>query len=207
MKGSGKKVTVVGFGPRLLSTLIDGSMVAFLGFVLALVVSFIAIFIFKTDWQNTSRLEIWVMVSVALFSIFYYVGSWTGGGQTLGKTIVGLKVTASDGSHLTTGKALLRYFGYIINAIPLSIGFLWAAFDPKRQGWHDKIAGTVVVYEEENFSPEDTVEFVPSDLNRKGWVWGFLWIFSTLLFPIGGLAGLITVGPFVTLALINFFQK
>jgi uncharacterized RDD family membrane protein YckC len=40
---------------------------------------------------------------------------------------------------------LARYVGYIISTIPLCLGFLWVGFDSKKQGWHDKIAGTVVV--------------------------------------------------------------
>ncbi|RYY81863.1 MAG: RDD family protein, partial [Comamonadaceae bacterium] len=34
---------------------------------------------------------------------------------------------------------------YFVSAIPLCIGFLWVAWDPRKQGWHDKLAGTVVV--------------------------------------------------------------
>lgn len=36
-------------------------------------------------------------------------------------------------------------FAYYVPAIPLCLGFLWVAFDSKMQGWHDKLAGTVVV--------------------------------------------------------------
>jgi len=42
-------------------------------------------------------------------------------------------------------RGLLRYVGFIIAAIPLLIGLIWAAFDSRKQGWHDKIAGTVVI--------------------------------------------------------------
>jgi len=38
-----------------------------------------------------------------------------------------------------------RYFAYFISTIPLCLGFLWITFDRKKQGWHDKLAGTVVV--------------------------------------------------------------
>lgn len=209
-KNSAKKVTVVGFGPRLLSTLIDGALVGFLGFMLAFVIGFIAILVnvFRWDWeQGSGPLELLTVLSVVVFSIIYYVGSWTGDGQTLGKTAVGLRVVGSDGSQLTTGKALLRYIGYFVNATLLSIGFLWAAFDPKRQGWHDKIASTVVLYMDDQFSPADEVDFVPSDVNHKGWIWGFLWLFSALFLPIGALAGLVTVGPFITVTLVNLVRN
>jgi uncharacterized RDD family membrane protein YckC len=40
---------------------------------------------------------------------------------------------------------VLRYVGFVISIIPLAIGLIWAGFDPRKQGWHDKIAGTYVV--------------------------------------------------------------
>ena len=207
-KNSTKKVTVIGFGPRLLATLIDSAMVGFLGFTVILVISLIVIFvnIFKPE-QLFESLAPLLVVGVLILSIFYFVGFWTGGGQTMGMTVLGMKVVTSDGSQLSTGKALLRYFGYILNAILLSIGFLWVAYDPKRQGWHDKIAGTLVVYVGDEFSPSDKVDFVPSDIGHKGWIWAVLWAASALLLPIGGLAALFTVGPFIAFTLASFIQK
>ena len=34
--------------------------------------------------------------------------------------------------------------GYVVSSMVCYIGLIWAAFDPRKQGWHDKIAGTVV---------------------------------------------------------------
>ncbi len=45
----------------------------------------------------------------------------------------------------STWSAGCCYAGYIISAIPLLLGFIWAAFDARKQGWHDKIASTVVI--------------------------------------------------------------
>ena len=38
-----------------------------------------------------------------------------------------------------------RYLGYYVSTIPLMLGFLWVAFDARKQGWHDKMANTVVI--------------------------------------------------------------
>jgi len=46
---------------------------------------------------------------------------------------------------MSYGIAFLRWVSYFISALPLYIGFVWAAFDGKKQAWHDKIAGTVVI--------------------------------------------------------------
>jgi uncharacterized RDD family membrane protein YckC len=56
-----------------------------------------------------------------------------------------MKVIRVDGSALDLGRAIARYAGYLVSIIPLFLGFIWIAFDARKQGWHDKIADTVVV--------------------------------------------------------------
>lgn len=199
-----KKVTVVGFGPRLLATMIDGVMIGFLVFLLTFIISFIGMManLFNPR-QVEGSLELLISLSVLSFSIFYYIGSWTKNGQTLGNMVVGLKVVGMDGSRLTLGRALIRYFGYIINASLFSIGFLWAAFDSKRQGWHDKLAKTLVVYSDTTFNAAERVDFVPSDIDQKGWKWAALWIVAALILPVGTLAGLLTLGPYIIISLVK----
>ncbi len=51
-----------------------------------------------------------------------------------------------DGRKISFGRAILRFFAYWISAIPFFLGFFWVLWDPKRRGWHDKIAGTQVLY-------------------------------------------------------------
>src|ERR671935_198559 len=82
-----------------------------------------------------------------LLSLLYYVFFWStyGGGQTLGMRVLKLKVVKTDGTMLDLVGAFIRYVGFVISAIALGIGFIWAAFDANKQGWHDKIAGTYVV--------------------------------------------------------------
>jgi uncharacterized RDD family membrane protein YckC len=80
--------------------------------------------------------------------VVYFVYFWSaGGGQTPGMRLFGLRVVKTDGSRVSVGTAILRYIGTIINSIifGLPIGWIWAAFDKNKQGWHDKIAGTYVV--------------------------------------------------------------
>jgi uncharacterized RDD family membrane protein YckC len=78
--------------------------------------------------------------------IAYFIYFWTRPeGQTLGMKAVHIRVVKTDGSQLTVGTAAVRYLGMIVSALVLYIGFIWAAFDSNKQGWHDKIAGTYVV--------------------------------------------------------------
>lgn len=80
-----------------------------------------------------------------LFHIAYFVGFWIWRGQTPGKIITGIKVIRTDSSPVDWRYALIRYLGCIASAIILFIGFIWIAFDKRKQGLHDKLADTYVV--------------------------------------------------------------
>jgi uncharacterized RDD family membrane protein YckC len=66
-------------------------------------------------------------------------------GQTLGKSMLGLRVVKADGTPLTDADALLRYVGYYLNSFFFGLGWIWALFDSEKQGLHDKLARTYVV--------------------------------------------------------------
>jgi uncharacterized RDD family membrane protein YckC len=89
------------------------------------------------------------VIGAVTFLVTYFgypVFFWVLIGQTPGKRLLGLRVIRTDGQQLGVGRAVLRVFGYWISAIPLFFGFAWILFDGQRQGWHDKIAGTYVIY-------------------------------------------------------------
>lgn len=63
-----------------------------------------------------------------------------------GKILLGLKIVDADtGQNLNFKKAVIRYLGYFPAMMVLFIGIFWIAFDPRKQGWHDKMANTVVI--------------------------------------------------------------
>lgn len=71
---------------------------------------------------------------------------WVKYGATPGKLALSLRVVdAHTGKNITVGKSILRLLGYIVSALPLCLGFFWIVFDSKKRGWHDLIAGTVVI--------------------------------------------------------------
>jgi uncharacterized RDD family membrane protein YckC len=80
------------------------------------------------------------LASAAYFTYFHGLT-----GQTPGKMAMKLQVIQISGERMTFGLAFLRWVGYILSGIFLYLGFLWIAWDGRKQGWHDKIAGTVVV--------------------------------------------------------------
>jgi uncharacterized RDD family membrane protein YckC len=85
-------------------------------------------------------------LAVLLFIPAYFVLFWVLVGATPGKHILGLKVMRAGGQRISWARAIVRFFGYWISALPLFLGFLWILVDTRRQGWHDKLAGTIVAY-------------------------------------------------------------
>ncbi len=136
-----------GFWIRLLAYVVDSLIVASPVALIAFAVllgpgqSLNEIATSPTDPRiSTIRLAA-LLVGAAYFAFFWSLGS------TPGMRLFGLRVV--DSSSRTTiglGRALLRYLGFLISGVCCYIGLIWAAFDGQKQGWHDKIASTVVVY-------------------------------------------------------------
>ncbi len=71
---------------------------------------------------------------------------WKYKSATPGKMMIhAIIVDANTGKKPSTGQLVGRYFAYILSMLPLFLGFLWVAWDPRKQAWHDKLANTVVV--------------------------------------------------------------
>jgi uncharacterized RDD family membrane protein YckC len=70
---------------------------------------------------------------------------WKLKGSTIGGIICGLRVVRLDGRPIDWPTAIVRALSCFLSLVVAGLGFLWIAIDDGRQGWHDKIAGTVVV--------------------------------------------------------------
>ena len=83
----------------------------------------------------------WVLPALAA------VACWRYRSATPGKMIVSAWIVdARSGQQPSLVQCLVRYFAYVLSALPLGLGFVWIAFDPRKQAWHDKLAGTVVTW-------------------------------------------------------------
>lgn len=131
----------VGFWPRLGAALIDAVLVLVLTFPLLSAIYGAGYWTSEKFIQGPADLLIsWVLPAVAS------VWLWVATGQTPGKMAIGARIVDAETGHpISIGKAIARYLSYFISAIGLCIGYLWVGWDPKKQGWHDHIAGTVVV--------------------------------------------------------------
>jgi uncharacterized RDD family membrane protein YckC len=120
---------IASFGARFIAYFIDAII---LGIISGLVVA------------TTGRGESFALSTLVSFLYYWYF--WTNhDGQSPGKRIMKIKVVKTTGEPLTAVDVLARVFGYWLSGMAFGLGFLWAAFDSKSQGWHDKIAGTYVV--------------------------------------------------------------
>ncbi|MBS1207662.1 MAG: Conserved rane protein [Proteobacteria bacterium] len=80
---------------------------------------------------------------------------WLKRQATPGKDAVSaMIVDAKTGEPPTTTQLVIRYLGYYVSTIPLGLGLIWVAFDARKQGWHDKMAGTVVIRRKKTHAPE-----------------------------------------------------
>jgi uncharacterized RDD family membrane protein YckC len=146
-----------GFGLRFVARLLDSLILGipfgvFFALIGGLAVASVSTTVDANGNVNTvaaggaGGLLILLYLALLVVTVLYFVVLWSRGG-TIGQRLLKLRVVdATTGANISMGKAFLRYVGLIIAAIPCYLGLLWVIWDPRKQGWHDKIAGTVVTH-------------------------------------------------------------
>lgn len=140
-----------GFWLRFVASLIDTVI-----FTVVLMVP-LALIYGERYWIDETMVHgFWDVVLTYIVPFIATVWFWQRYLGTPGKMALRLRVVdARTGAPLPMGQCVLRYIGYFVSALPLCLGFLWVAFDARKQGWHDKIAGSVVIFE-----PREPAHFV-----------------------------------------------
>ena len=82
----------------------------------------------------------YILPAVAVI-IFWIYKSATPGKMATNLTIV----DAKTGDKPSKAQFIGRYFAYYVSLLPLFLGIIWVGIDKRKQGWHDKLAGTVVI--------------------------------------------------------------
>jgi uncharacterized RDD family membrane protein YckC len=106
-----------------------------------------------------------VGLSGMLVVAVYGIVGWSLNGVTVGNLVMGVRVIKADGGRVSTGRAATRMFGAYFSGLLFFLGFIWVIFDKRRQGWHDKLAGTVVLYDWPAM-PDD--QFLRDQLRKRG---------------------------------------
>jgi uncharacterized RDD family membrane protein YckC len=98
-------------------------------------------------WTSPDNVQgFWDILLQYIAPIVITVWFWTKYLGTPGKLVLRLRVVdAQTGQAISTPKAIGRYLGYYVSALALLVGFFWVGIDKKKQGFHDKLAGTVVI--------------------------------------------------------------
>ncbi|HHW31277.1 MAG TPA: zinc-ribbon domain-containing protein [Clostridiaceae bacterium] len=121
-----------GFWKRFAASLIDGIILgladALIGFVFG---------------KSSGRID--YIISTIIGWLYFSLMESSEKQATLGKMALGIYVTDNYGNRITFGRATGRYFGKIVSALTLCIGYIMAAFTEKKQALHDMMAGCVVL--------------------------------------------------------------
>ena len=138
------RLEYVGFWKRVVATLID--VVILLVITLPLLLAIYGREYLERE-LDAGFAGFWdVMLQVVLPAIAV-IALWKFRGATPGKMAISAKIVdAYSGAAPATGKLVVRYFAYLVSMLPLGLGFIWIGIDRRKQGFHDKIAGTLVVY-------------------------------------------------------------
>ena len=131
----------VGFWARVGAAMIDTVL------VLIVCVPLVTFVYGRTYWTSEALLQgpadfliNWLLPAIAVVVFWIYRQA------TPGKIAIGARIVdAETGGKPSTRQLIVRYLGYYVSMLPLMAGIVWVAFDPRKQGWHDKLAGTVVV--------------------------------------------------------------
>lgn len=137
--GSAPGANYGGFWIRVVAYIIDAII---LGVVAAIISTILGV---KASNPTGGAYALANVINLVI-SAAYFAGLWTYMGATLGQRVFKLRVVdANTGQQLTIGKALLRWVGLLVSFLVCFVGVIWVAFDARKQGWADKIAGTLVL--------------------------------------------------------------
>lgn len=144
-------VRIAGFWVRLLAYLIDsviiGIPLSLLGFaVIGQRLQGVSLNDSASLVQAYSSLGPLLSLLSLLIQSVYFIAMW-GTGGTVGMRLLRLAVVdQSTGELLTAGQAVIRFVGYVVSFAVCYLGVLWVAFDRRSQGWHDKMARSLVIH-------------------------------------------------------------
>lgn len=153
-----------GFTTRLVAFVIDIVVLIVAATIVGTIISLLSQFLGFNQAAEKLLLVIAAATTLSI-NLGYFIVFWMLVGMTPGMRVMGLLVIAEDGGRVTIGMAIRRYIGYFVSAV-LLLGYLWVLIDKRRQGFHDKLAGTLVIYDwpDKVLAQQD----VPSRRERRG---------------------------------------
>jgi len=135
------KIEYAGFWIRVGAALIDSVL------ILIIILPILTKIYGMDIWLSTSLVQgFWDLLLSYILPAIAVVIFWVYKSATPGKMATRLTIVdAKSGGKPTTAQFVIRYLCYYVALLPVGIGIIWVGIDKRKQGWHDKIAGTVVI--------------------------------------------------------------
>ena len=135
-----EEIKYVGFWSRTAAALIDSIWLYGLMYLFLYLIVGPKIFSLDSEYSVT-RFTFEYLIPLVIVMIF-----WVTKSATPGKMLFNMKIVDADTlEKVSAPRLLLRYMAYFISMLPIFLGIMWVGWDKKKQGWHDKIAKTVVI--------------------------------------------------------------
>jgi uncharacterized RDD family membrane protein YckC len=137
----GEDYVYAGFWIRVGASIIDSIL------ILLVIAPILTAIYGREYWVSESFIQgTWDVLLNYILPAIAIVIFWIYRSATPGKMLLGLTIVdARTGGKPSTGQFIGRYLGYYVSTIPLLLGLIWVGIDKRKQGWHDKLAGTVVI--------------------------------------------------------------
>jgi uncharacterized RDD family membrane protein YckC len=151
------EVVYVGLTTRAIAFALDAVVIN----IVAITVEFAVALILSLFHLPSELKKLLLIISggiYLLWTIGYFVGFCVATGQTPGARAMRFRVVAVKGEKLKPRRALLRWIGLVLAALPLLAGYVLILFDSRRRGLQDRIARTVVI---------EAPQLSPAELRRQ----------------------------------------
>lgn len=174
-----------GFWRRTSAYLIDTFLVGIVNFIVNLIVGFGAAATGSAEVALGANF-LAMLVNIGI-TWFYFAKFESGDDQaTLGKRAMSLKVTDDFGNRISFGRATGRHFGKILSGLIMGVGFFMVGFTERKQGLHDMLANTFVVFD--NVKPGEPLPTERSPMPWYGWLINIVCLSLPPLFFLAAMA-------------------
>ncbi len=134
-------VEYVGFWLRVAAAFIDTAAVS-------TVILPILLIIFSDSLPIENHMSLLIMQTIVVYVLPFIaiILFWIYRSATPGKMVIGaIIVDAHTLQAPSKSQLIIRYIGYYLSSLPLFLGLMWVGWDKRKQGFHDKLARTVVI--------------------------------------------------------------